>query len=51
MARTPLAQAVEDAVAQIADEEIRVTRRKLLAGAGAAVAGASMLGRPAWARA
>ena len=53
MARTPLANAVEEAVAKIADDEARITRRGLLKGAGAAVAGASLLGnlaRPAWAR-
>jgi monoamine oxidase len=52
MARTPLANAVEEAVARIADEEARTTRRGLLKGAGAAVAGATLLGnlaRPAWA--
>jgi monoamine oxidase len=52
MARTPLANAVEEAVAKIADEDHRTTRRGLLKGAGAAVAGASVLGnlaRPAWA--
>ena len=52
MARTPLANAVEEAVAKIADEEARTTRRGLLKGAGAAVAGATLLGnlaRPAWA--
>ena len=51
MARTPLAQAVEDAAAKLADEEFRTTRRTLLTGAGAALAGASLLARPAWARA
>jgi monoamine oxidase len=53
MARTPLANAVEEAVAKIADEEGRTTRRQLLAGAGSALAGASLLGafaRPAEAR-
>src|SRR3954468_8172740 len=48
MARTPLANAVEEAVSKIADEEARTTRRQLLAGAGSAVAGASLLG--AWPR-
>jgi monoamine oxidase len=38
MARTPLAQAIEDGVARIADEELRTTRRGLLAGAAAALA-------------
>jgi monoamine oxidase len=47
MARTPLAQAVEDAVARIADEELRTTRRGLLLGAGAALVGATALARPA----
>src|SRR6476619_1960509 len=50
MARTPLANAVEEAVAKIADEQGRTTRRQLLAGAGSALAGASLLGafaRPA----
>ena len=53
MARTPLANAVEEAVAKIAEDEARTTRRGLLQGAGAAVVGATMLGnlaRPAWAR-
>lgn len=53
MARTPLANAVEEAVARIADEEARTTRRGLLKGAGVAVAGATLLGnlaRPAMAR-
>jgi monoamine oxidase len=45
MARTPLANAVEEAVAQIADEERRTSRRGFLKGAGAAVAGATLLGR------
>jgi monoamine oxidase len=52
MARTPLANAVEQAVAKIADEEARTTRRGLLKGAGATLAGATLLGnlaRPAWA--
>ena len=44
MARTPLANAVEEAVAKIAEDEARTTRRGLLKGAGAAVAGATMLG-------
>ena len=47
MARTPLAQAVEDAAAKFADENHRTTRRGLLKGAGAAVAGATVLGRMA----
>jgi len=54
MARTPLANAVEEAVAKIADEKGRTTRRQLLAGAGSALAGASLLGafaRPAGAKA
>ena len=53
MARTPLANAVEEAVSKIADEEGRTTRRQLLAGAGSALAGASLLGafaRPAGAK-
>src|SRR4051794_32428572 len=53
MARTRLANAVEEAVSKIADEEGRTTRRQLLAGAGSALAGASLLGglaRPAAAR-
>src|SRR4051812_21440570 len=45
MARTPLANAVEEAVAKIAAEDTRTTRRGLLKGAGAAVAGATLLGR------
>jgi monoamine oxidase len=54
MARTPLANAVEDAVATIADETARTTRRQLLTGAGAAIAGAGLVGslaRPARSRA
>jgi monoamine oxidase len=47
MARTPLAQAVEQAAARLQDEERRTTRRGLLKGAGAAVAGATVLGRMA----
>jgi len=45
MARTPLANAVEEAVAKIADEQTKTTRRKFLKGAGATVVGASLLGR------
>jgi monoamine oxidase len=45
MARTPLANAIEQAAASIAAEESRTTRRGLLKGAGAAVVGASLLGR------
>ena len=45
MARTPLANAVEEAVAQIADEQTKTTRRRFLKGAGATVVGASLLGR------
>ena len=45
MARTPLANAVEDAVARIADEESRTSRRTFLKGAGATLVGASLLGR------
>src|SRR3954451_8518539 len=45
MARTPLANAIEDAAAKIAAEDVRTTRRGLLKGAGAAVAGATLLGR------
>jgi monoamine oxidase len=54
MARTPLANAVEEAVAKIADEGARTTRRGLLKGAGAAAAGSTILGslaRPASGRA
>jgi monoamine oxidase len=54
MARTPLANAVEEAVAKIADEEARTTRRGLLKGAGGAAVGATILGNlagPAWAAA
>jgi monoamine oxidase len=54
MARTPLASAVEEAVAKVANEEARPTRRQLLAGAGAAIAGAGLIGnlaRPGRARA
>lgn len=45
MARTPLAQALEDAASPIANEEARTTRRGLLKGAGAAVAGATLAGQ------
>lgn len=46
MARTPLAAAVERAVAEIAaEEERRFTRRQVVVGAGAAFASASLLGR------
>jgi monoamine oxidase len=45
MARTPLANAVEEAAARIADEERRTSRRGFLKGAGAAVAGATLFGR------
>jgi monoamine oxidase len=45
MARTPLASAVEEAVAKIADEQTKTTRRRFLKGAGVTVVGASMLGR------
>jgi monoamine oxidase len=45
MARTPLANAVEEAVAKIADEQTKTTRRRFLKGAGATVVGASLLGR------
>jgi monoamine oxidase len=52
LARTPLANAVEEAVAQIADEQSRTTRRAFLKGAGAAAVGATLLARsPALARA
>ncbi|HEX4678469.1 MAG TPA: FAD-dependent oxidoreductase, partial [Gaiellaceae bacterium] len=45
MARTPLAGTVEEAVAKIADETTRTTRRRFLKGAGATVVGATLLGR------
>jgi monoamine oxidase len=45
MARTPLAGAVEEAAAKIADEHTRTTRRRFLKGAGATVVGATLLGR------
>jgi monoamine oxidase len=45
MARTPLAQAVEEAAAHIANEEGRVSRGRLLKGAGASVVGASLFGK------
>src|SRR4051812_48792095 len=45
MARTPLANAIEDAAAKITAEDVRTTRRGLLKGAGAAVAGGTLLGR------
>ena len=44
MPRTPLANAVEEAVSSIAEENRRLTRREVLAGAGAAIAGATLLG-------
>jgi monoamine oxidase len=46
MARTPLAQSIESAVAEIAREEGALTRRRFLVGAGAALA-AARLARPA----
>jgi monoamine oxidase len=51
MARTPLANAVEEAVSRLADEERRFSRRRLLSGAGAAIAGAGLLGSAGRARA
>jgi len=45
LARTPLAQAVEDAAGKIADEELRTDRRGLLKGAGVALVGATVLGK------
>ncbi len=45
MARTPLANAVEEAVAAIAEEKAQTTRRGFLKGAGVAIAGATMLGK------
>jgi monoamine oxidase len=45
MARTPLANAVEEAAAKIAEEHTRTTRRRFLKGAGATVVGATLLGR------
>jgi monoamine oxidase len=42
MARTPLAQLVEDAAARVAADELRTTRRGLLAGAGATLAAAAL---------
>ena len=45
MARTPVANAIEEAAATLADEERRTTRRGLIKGAGAAAVGATMLGR------
>src|SRR5437879_676441 len=45
LARTPLANAVEEAVACIADEDASTTRRGFLKGAGATLVGASLLGR------
>jgi monoamine oxidase len=47
MARTPLANAVEEAAARMANDDFRVTRRDLIKGAGAAVVGATMLGKMA----
>jgi monoamine oxidase len=51
MARTPLANAVEEAVSRLADEQRTFTRRGLLAGAGAAVvlgnAGVARAAKPA----
>jgi monoamine oxidase len=51
MARTPLANAVEEAVSRLADEDRRFSRRRLLSGAGAAIAGAGLLGTAGRARA
>jgi monoamine oxidase len=51
MARTPLANAVEEAVSRFADEDRRFSRRRLLTGAGAAIAGAGLLGSTARVRA
>jgi len=51
MARTRLANAVEEAVWRLADEERRLSRRQLLTGAGAAIAGAGLLGTATRARA
>jgi monoamine oxidase len=45
MARTPLANAVEEAAARIADDELRTTRRGLIKSAGAAALGVTMLGK------
>jgi monoamine oxidase len=45
MPRTPLAGAIEQALAAVADDERRLTRRQVLAGTGAAVAGATALSR------
>lgn len=45
MARTPLANTIEEVVAKLADDERRTTRRGLIKGAGAAAVGATMLGR------
>ena len=45
MARTPLAQALEDAAGKLAKDDARTTRRGLLRGAGATVAGAALAGR------
>jgi monoamine oxidase len=45
MARTPLASAVEEAAAKLASNDTRTTRRALLKGAGATVAGATLFGR------
>jgi monoamine oxidase len=45
MARTPLAQAIEDAAATLQHDELRTTRRSFLKGAAATAAGATLLGR------
>ena len=45
MARTPLANTIEEVAAQLANEERRTTRRGLIKGAGAAAIGATMLGK------
>jgi monoamine oxidase len=45
MARTPLAQLVEETAARLADDDGRVSRRRLLQGAGASVVGASLFGK------
>jgi monoamine oxidase len=45
MARTPLAQALEDAAGKLAKDDARSTRRGLLRTAGVTVAGAALAGR------
>jgi monoamine oxidase len=47
MARTPLANTLQEAVTRLADDELRMTRGGLIKGASAAIVGATMLGKVA----